>query len=165
MLYAAKGDSLAFAKLYMKYMPLVRGYLRSLGCHEAVVPDVTQEAFMRVWTRRQGYRGTSTFKTYIFSYAKRVLLEEWRSRVRAERLTDHLSRDFLPAMISSSDPETEAWRTELEKLVECALARLSVEQRQVVRRGQIPWLHGKVSSRARQTSSKDTVPDYFHLGR
>jgi RNA polymerase sigma-70 factor, ECF subfamily len=133
MLRACNDDSTAFGKLYRKYLPLATAYAAALGSHDASVGDIVQEAFMRLWDRRREYRGQAKVKTYIFAYVRNISLEERRHLVRQQALSRRLSQGPPHHAVVSVAPELVASVTEVNELVQEALAQLTDTQRQAVR--------------------------------
>lgn len=133
MLRAAKGDSSAFGQLYGKYMPLVTLYLIGLNTEKASAEDLTQEVFVRLWARREKYRGDSKFKTYLFSHVSRVLLEQQRFHTRRRTLADRLSQDSSRVVASPRAPQAEAVRAELKEQVGRAITELTAQQAQALK--------------------------------
>jgi hypothetical protein len=67
MLQSAFDSIPAFEKLYKKYLPIVIDYLASLNGHQEPLDDLASEVFIRLWRKRQRFRGASTFNTYLFA--------------------------------------------------------------------------------------------------
>jgi RNA polymerase sigma-70 factor (ECF subfamily) len=126
------GDSAAFRVLYGKHLSLAMAYASALGGRNVSVADIVQEAFTRLWHRRQEYRGESSVRTYILAYVHRICLEERRHRMRAQTLFHRLSMDALPCSTASSIPEMSACLNEMNALLEQALTKLSYSQRQAL---------------------------------
>lgn len=91
MLMAARGDRAAFGRLYRKYFPLVISYIMKLDGQYDSREDLAQEVFVRVWQSRAKYRPNATVKTYLFSYARKVLQEN-QSVIAREAFLN--TRDF-----------------------------------------------------------------------
>jgi RNA polymerase sigma factor (sigma-70 family) len=127
-----QGDAGAFSVLYEKYLPLAMAYAVALGSRDVSVADIVQETFTRLWDRRQEYRGEAGARTYIFAYIRNICLEEKRLRKRAQALSQHVSPGSLSCGVASSTPETAAYLSEMNILLEQALARLSNAQKQAL---------------------------------
>ena len=76
MLKASRGDRVAFGRIYRKYFQVVFNYIVKLDGRCSSHEDLAQEVFVRVWQNIAKYRPNSTVKTFLFGYAKNVLLEE-----------------------------------------------------------------------------------------
>jgi RNA polymerase sigma-70 factor, ECF subfamily len=100
------------------------GYARrSLG-DPGAAEDVVQETFVRAWRARDRFdSGLGTLRTWLFTIARRVVIDHARSR--AIRRSDP-----LPADLTVADDEVE--RAMLGWQVEEAMRRLRPEHRQVL---------------------------------
>jgi RNA polymerase sigma-70 factor (ECF subfamily) len=130
----AGGDSRAFAELYRKYLPVVTAYLASLNADQSLLEDLAQEVFLRLWEHRGRYRRESSVRAFLCGYAKNVLTEERRRRLRARILSQ---KQLFESRTSPSDlsagPESEAYNEELARQVKKAISALPEQQKQAVR--------------------------------
>jgi RNA polymerase sigma-70 factor (ECF subfamily) len=77
---ARAGDSEAFGSLVAMHQRVVfRTALAALGSREDA-EDATQDAFVMAWRRLDGFRGDSTFKTWLLTITWRKALDRRRSR-------------------------------------------------------------------------------------
>jgi RNA polymerase sigma-70 factor (ECF subfamily) len=110
---AAAGDARAFERLYRGHVGRVHGLAcRMMGRDEA--HDVTQEVFVRAWSKLRTFRGESAFGTWLHRVAVNVILTK-RSAVRVEqgRLAhDEAIFDVLPAK-----PAGREHRVDMERAV------------------------------------------------
>ncbi|MBC8063123.1 MAG: sigma-70 family RNA polymerase sigma factor [Clostridiaceae bacterium] len=56
--------------IYLVYYFDLNKFLIKLGCHEDVVEDIIQNAFIQAMKSIDSFKGTSSFKTWLFSIAK-----------------------------------------------------------------------------------------------
>ena len=76
---SAKGDDRAFDELYNRHSRKLMGFLlRQLGGDEERAADLTQDAFLRVWSKRERYKTGCNFLTWLFSIAYNLLKNEYR---------------------------------------------------------------------------------------
>lgn len=76
---SAKGDDRAFDELYNRHSRRLTGFLlRQLGGDEERAADLTQDAFLRVWSKRERYKPDGGFLTWLFSIAYNLLKNEYR---------------------------------------------------------------------------------------
>lgn len=134
MLKATKGDRGTYEKLYKKYFPVLVNYLVSLNAREALVKDVAQEIFTRLWQHRTRYRPESSFKTYLFGCARNVLSERLKQSTRDREIVQRLifqSRknrsDF------SGNPEFKASQAESIRNVMQAISKLPPKQTEALK--------------------------------
>lgn len=77
---AQTGDQAAFGALVAMHERIVfRTALAALGTREDA-EDAAQEAFVMAWRRLSGFRGDSTFKTWLLTITWRKALDRRRSR-------------------------------------------------------------------------------------
>lgn len=73
-----KDDDRAFGELYHRHARRLMGFFfRQLERDEALASDFTQDAFLRVWTARDKFAGTS-FRTWLFTIAFNLLKNHYR---------------------------------------------------------------------------------------
>lgn len=66
---SGKDDERAYDELYRRHARRLMGFfLRQLGHDEALAADLTQDTFMRVWSSRGTYSGSS-YRTWLYSIA------------------------------------------------------------------------------------------------
>lgn len=100
--------------------------LNALGDRGAA-EDVVQEVFTRAWRSRDGFDpARSSLRTWLFAIARNLVVDSHRARARRVRLVT-VDDDTREPAVASPDAQVEARMQVIE-----ALARLSVEQRQVV---------------------------------
>ncbi|MBL7982149.1 MAG: RNA polymerase sigma factor [Flavobacteriales bacterium] len=88
---------------------------------EDLAKDVVQESFARLWTRLDQVEGAKA-KSYLFTTAHHVMVDEVRKGGRSTRMEDH--HDNLRTT-SQSQPD-------LKEVLDAALATLPAVQRSVV---------------------------------
>ena len=118
----ASGDETAFALLVNRWkIPLFRFFDRSLNNH-ADAEDLTQKVFIKLYSAVSRYKPEAKFSTYIFTIARRLLLDEFKRRSRRpEDLTD-------PADLRSPTEVVDS-RNEIEEVLEECLALIPENQR------------------------------------
>jgi RNA polymerase sigma-70 factor (ECF subfamily) len=139
----AQSDPNAFAPLYLRYEPIVRGYCqRRLGNLE-VAEDATSQIFIRALNalpsfRPDASRPGSTFRAWLFTIAHNIVIDTHR------RDRHHHSLDFpshhggppisesIAAIDPSRSPEDLAIANDLRRQVQETLAALPERQRQIV---------------------------------
>ena len=77
---AARDDLDAFSALVRKHeRPLANFFARS---DAADVEDLAQQAFLKLWRTRRGYRPTAKFTTFLYLLARQVLIDSARAAQR-----------------------------------------------------------------------------------
>ena len=138
----AQQDPAAFAPLYQRYEPIVRGYCqRRLGDPHAAA-DATSRIFLRVLAALPAFRPDparpgSTFRAWLFTIAHNVVIDTHR-RDRKHPSLDQPGRDGIPLSESAAvidpaaSPEDIALANDLSRQVHDTLARLPERQRRIV---------------------------------
>jgi RNA polymerase sigma-70 factor (ECF subfamily) len=141
MLRVRDGDSEAFAELVVMWRDrLVTLFLHHTGDH-ATAEDLAQEVFLRVYRSRATYQPTAKFTTWVHTIANNVSRDlRQRAYRRLERgvpatasaSSSALGLDQLAVAASGLLPARLADRTELQAVVQDAIAGLGERQRMAV---------------------------------
>lgn len=134
----AAGDQVALAELYDRHSSAVYGLALSILREPQLAQDVTQEAFVRLWSRASLFDARrGTLLAWLLSVTRNLALDELRRQRRgAERLTRY-ARQVEPAEEHTLDALLH-WGWESQR-VRDAVAELSALQRQTV---ELVYLHG-----------------------
>jgi RNA polymerase sigma-70 factor, ECF subfamily len=120
----ATGENAAMALLVDRWKsPLLRFFNRSLQS-KADAEELTQTTFLRLYRAAERYQPTAKFSTYLFTIARRILLDEYKRRARHPvDATDPLH------FRSRAEPEVKVSSGELEEVLEQCLRTLPEKQR------------------------------------
>ena len=88
---AAAGDDAAFEGLYRRHVARIHSLVRRMT-DAGMADEVTQDVFVRAWTKLASFRGESAFGTWLYRLAVNVVLTRRRSE-RTER--DDAARQVL----------------------------------------------------------------------
>jgi len=135
------GDEHAFRVLLDRHGSGVYRYLTRYLGDEEMARDVTQDAFVRVITGADGFRGQSSFRTYLFTLVRHAAIDAVRTRGRRPDLRgggafdgpdDRLPGDpWLVQRMSVADHAHQRTLSgELSEALEVGLAQLPSEQRE-----------------------------------
>jgi RNA polymerase sigma-70 factor, ECF subfamily len=123
----ARGDQAAFAELYDSCADRLHSYLVvRLGSREDA-DDMVQETFVRLARTRRRLSGVENLVAYVFTIARN---EAARLMVRKSREASKRSMVEASALSCQSADDLES--REAAETVVAALARLSLEQREIV---------------------------------
>ena len=115
MVRIASGDEAALSLLVNRWkIPLFRFFDRSLNNH-ADAEDLTQKVFIKLYDAAARYRPEAKFSTYLFTIARRLLLDEFKMRSR------HPVDPTAPIELRHS-PHARDERGEIEEMLEVCLA-------------------------------------------
>ena len=132
---AAAGDREAFDELVRRYEGLIVGLARSLTAGTVDAEDIAQEVFVRAWRSLPGFRGESTFRTWLHRIAINVVRSHQGKFARLRRLFQAPAADrsadidAVEAAPNRRDLESELL---LRDGIDKALASLPLELRRAV---------------------------------
>ena len=120
------GDSRAATRLVGKHSQALARFAASAGEREGI-EELVQDTFVRAFASLDTFRGESTFRTWLFTIERRLMLDRRRSERR--------SRETVPMSDSDSVSEYGALDSliaeEAQERVRKSLAALSPTQREV----------------------------------
>jgi RNA polymerase sigma factor (sigma-70 family) len=116
------GENLAGEQLCMRHHAGIYRFFEYKITDEA--DDLTQQTFLACLTSRERFRGTSSFRTYLFAIAKNVLYS--RLRQKARRVEVDLEASSLEQIVTS--PSERLGRLRDAARLRAALRQLPVAQ-------------------------------------
>ncbi|MCL5267802.1 MAG: sigma-70 family RNA polymerase sigma factor [Bacteroidetes bacterium] len=123
------GNDRAFGELVNRYEKRVFFVIKRMLNDDAETADATQEVFIKLHDSLKKFRGDANLYTYIYRIATNVAISYLRKRkVRAVVRLDEVISNMLAG---GNEPQREADRSELKKLVAAAVDSLPVQQKQV----------------------------------
>jgi RNA polymerase sigma-70 factor (ECF subfamily) len=133
-----EGDVAAFDDLVVKYTPRLYGLIYNMTSNHEDTNDLLQDVFSKAYKSIRGFRGKSSFYTWIHSIAVNMTLNFLKKRGRRFNLSlDDVDasiqndKEFLE-LTQSSSPVREADLAELQLRLNEAMMKLSEEHRAVV---------------------------------
>lgn len=118
MLSFKNGDPLAFRELFDRYKNSIYGYVRRRVNDPGRAEEITQDVFLALVQRRNGYHVSASFRTYLYRIALNRIASEYRKKKESDPLPEE-------APAAAGDPA-------VVQQVREALARLEPEQREIV---------------------------------
>jgi RNA polymerase sigma factor (sigma-70 family) len=132
------GDATAFDQLVVKYTPRLYGLVYNMTSNHEDTNDLLQDVFSKAYKAIRGFRGKSSFYTWIHSIAVNMTLNFLKKRGRRYLLSlDDVDgsvqndKEFLE-LTATSSPVREVDLSELQKRLNEAMMKLSEEHRAVV---------------------------------
>lgn len=137
-------DAQAFEMLMARYQEALRRHLGRVVRDDSTADDLTQEAFLRVWTRAEQWNGRGPFKAWLFRIATNLALNHLRSVQRRKQqpldvvLTAYDEEDDsrIPNWmvdLSSLGPDEALEHAERYEQLQRVIGALSDEKREVFR--------------------------------
>jgi RNA polymerase sigma-70 factor (ECF subfamily) len=143
MLRFARGDASAFATLLEKFKPQIVEFAEHIVRDRGTAEDVAQETFLRVFRKKEAYRPTARFSTWLYTIVTNLCYDELRKHRRQVSLESMLGpvanvEDRLQGAARSRPhpfprPDVEAEQRELTGLVEELVESLTEEHRTAIR--------------------------------
>lgn len=110
----AKNDPAAFADLYHRYLEPVYAYCwYRLGSREAA-EDATSQIFLKALAALPSYRGDRTFRSWLFTIAHNVVVDQYRTQRPSRPLEDATNvadSDNSPEDLGVAAADAAAMRT------------------------------------------------------
>ncbi|MBV9658855.1 MAG: sigma-70 family RNA polymerase sigma factor [Verrucomicrobia bacterium] len=132
------GDPSAFDTLIRKYHPRLYGMVYNMTSNHEDTNDLLQDIFAKAYRSVNGFRGQSSFYTWLYTIGVNMTINFLKKRGRRFQLSlDDVDsniqndKEFLE-LTASSDPVRETNLSELQKRLNEAMQKLSQEHRMVV---------------------------------
>jgi RNA polymerase sigma-70 factor, ECF subfamily len=132
------GEASAFDDLVVKYTPRLYGLVYNMTSNHEDTNDLLQDIFAKAYKAIRGFRGKSSFYTWIHSISVNMTLNFLKKRGRRFQLSlDDVDasiqndKEFMEATATSS-PVREADLSELQRRLNDAMMKLSEDHRAVV---------------------------------
>jgi len=133
-----RGDARAFDELVMKYTSRLYGLVYNMTANHEDANDLLQEVFAKAFRSISGFRGKSSFYTWIHSIAVNMTINFLKKRGRRFNMSlDDVDlniqndKEFIE-LTASSSPVREADLGELQLKLNESMQKLSPEHRAVV---------------------------------
>lgn len=135
---AQAGDPTAFDALVVKYSPRLYGLVYHMTSNHEDTNDLLQDIFAKAFRSIPGFRGKSSFYTWVHSIAVNMTINFLKKRGRRHHLSlddidagVHNDKEFIE-LTANSDPVREATLSELQVRLNEAMMKLSHDHRAVV---------------------------------
>ena len=132
------GDTRAFDALWQRYSPRIYSLIYNMTSNHEDANDLLLEVFAKAYRSINGFRGKSSFYTWIHAIAVNMTINFLKKRGRRHQMSlDDMDanvqndKDFLE-MTAANTPVREVDLAELQKRLNEAMMKLSVEHRAVV---------------------------------
>jgi RNA polymerase sigma-70 factor (ECF subfamily) len=132
------GEAAAFDELVVKYSPRLYGLVYNMTSNHEDTNDLLQDVWAKAFRAVKGFRGQSSFYTWLHSIAVNMTINFVKKRGRRHLMSlDDIDsgvqndKEFLE-LTAASTPVREADLGELQKRLNEALQKLSADHRAVV---------------------------------
>lgn len=152
-----EGNETAFREIYVHFGPKIYGFAFSFLKERPQSEEIVQETFLSLWENRQKFDESRALEPYLFTIAKRLVLDQLRKTVHTKAL-----REKLLAAISEQHNETEEQIIFSDLLVfaERAIDELPLQQQTVFRLSRVEGLsYDEIAERL--NLSRNTVKNHL----
>jgi RNA polymerase sigma-70 factor (ECF subfamily) len=115
---AQAGDIESFALLVQYYQSDVYGYLTALLGDREEASDFTQQTFIKAWLSLAGLKSACCFKAWLYTIARRLTYDHWRSRRTASQSWESLDGDNIVENVAGLE----------DRIAEAELVNLTLEE-------------------------------------
>ena len=132
------GDMDAFSRLVGIYEKKAINFARRMLSDTSEAEDAAQEAFLKVFDKIHTFRAESSFSTWFFTVLNNICLDILRKRSRRadtvsiNQTSDNGEEYELPIEDTADGPYESLQKTEVKRLFEEALVKLSDEHRSII---------------------------------
>jgi RNA polymerase sigma-70 factor (ECF subfamily) len=120
---AQAGDMAAFEELVRRHQRGLYSYLYRMCRNTSDAEEMAQAAMIKAWEKLAGFRGASSFKTWLYRIGTNLCFNLRTRRKPTEELVETM------AAPDSARPEQVLQQKVREEVVQRALARLPADQR------------------------------------
>jgi len=78
--YLNEQNERALEDLVRRYLPLIFSFVKKYTGNEGDASDIAQEVFVKVWKNIKSFDQNKSFRTWIFTIAKRTAIDELRKK-------------------------------------------------------------------------------------
>lgn len=122
------GDEHAFDKLYQSYSLRIYRKLFKMVKVDVLADELTQDVFVKVWTKRHLLDSEQSFRSYLFSIAQHLVYDTYRKMSRDESLVNKVK---LISTELYTHTEEDIYYKETAEMVQKAIELLPTQQRRV----------------------------------
>lgn len=122
------GDSFAFEVIFYKYRDKVKGYACRMVPSQLDPEEIVQEAFVRLWQKRDTINPGKDIQAFLFAIAKNLVLDHLKSAVN--RRIYFTGEYFQKDLLSEDQPEAIS-PAEAEKTLHTLIARIPERRREI----------------------------------
>ncbi|MFH0759525.1 MAG: RNA polymerase sigma-70 factor [Bacteroidota bacterium] len=149
----------AFDLLYERYSRNLYSFSRSLLKTHEDSEEVVQEVFLRVWKKRMDLIEQKSFKSFLFSLAYNVIIDQFRKRTKDQKYEQYV---IHMAQHNNIDPAKELEYEELKEIIANAIDELPKKRKRVYQMSRLEGLNYKEIARRNHISTK-TVENHINL--
>ncbi len=119
-----------FNVLYDRFAGNLYGFVYGLTRSRIRAQDIVQETFMKVWINREGFELVTSFRSYLFTVARNLLVDSYRRQLKDPVFGDYLD-NCDAALKAGNTVEAKIDFDLFQKRLSIAKNKLTASQRKV----------------------------------
>jgi RNA polymerase sigma-70 factor (ECF subfamily) len=116
-----------FDKLYAIYSDLLYGFVLNLTKSSSDAQDILQETFLRIWQTRMKISEDRSFKSYLYTIARNLIVDSFRNRMKSVALEEYICSEAYQNH-AENNVEKDLDFDEFVKMFEKAKGKLTGKQ-------------------------------------
>lgn len=132
-----EGNEAAFKEIYVLYSPKIYAFAYSFLKDRLQSEEIVQETFLSLWENRQKFDGDKALEPYLFTIAKRQILDQFRKVISTKKLRDNL---LASLQVQHTDTEDQVVFADMLSFADKAINELPKQQQIVFRLSRIEGL-------------------------
>jgi len=153
-----KGNETIFREIYVSYSPKVFRFAYSFLKERPHSEEIVQETFLSLWENREKFEEGKPLEPYLFTIAKRLILDQLRKNTSSAALRNKL---LIAIAAQHNETEENIIFSDMLVLAEKAICELPQQQQVVFRLSRLEGLsYDEIAQRL--NLSRNTVKN--HLG-
>ena len=124
------GDPTALREVLKRSLPALRLYAERILGGSGDPEEAVQEAFIRLWTHRERWRGEASIRSLLYSITRNAALDEIRRRKREVPFSEE---PLLSPRCECPSPLVRLEEEELRRAAEEAISRLPPRRQEIFR--------------------------------
>lgn len=125
-----EGDETVLREILKRHLPALRLYAERVLGGSGDPQEAVQEAFIRLWTHRESWRGNSSVRSLLYTITRNAALDELRRHRREVPLSEG---PLVQPSGSRPDPLDALVENELLQAAERAISRLPRRRQEIFR--------------------------------
>lgn len=132
-----EGNEAAFKEIYVLYSAKIYAFAYSFLKDRLQSEEIVQETFLSLWENRQKFDGDKALEPYLFTIAKRQILDQFRKLLSTKKLRDNL---LASLQVQHTDTEDRVIFADMLSFADKAINELPKQQQIVFRLSRIEGL-------------------------
>lgn len=123
-----KGDGRAFEELFNRHHKKLYAFLYGMLNSKEDAEEIVQEAFVKIWERREQFIEDNLFESFLFKIAKNAFLNLARKRVT--KLVFDNQSDLLPEILSNDTDDYIIYK-ETKQIIDSIINELPPKRKEI----------------------------------